>query len=107
MQHMAVARAQTMVEMTFRAHTLNRSSYRTQAEGERKGGRERGEGRGRGREKGEGVTFEPVRKAKQILQHENTREEINILREQMNERETEGDTDNGDVITKATQHSMD
>lgn len=43
-QHMAVARAHTMVEMTFRAHTLKSSSWRRQTE-ER--GRERGCQRGK------------------------------------------------------------
>lgn len=37
-QHMAVARAHTMVEMTFRAHTLKSSSWRRQTE--ERGGRE-------------------------------------------------------------------
>lgn len=36
-QHMAVARAHTMVEMTFRAHTLKSSSWRRQTE--ERGGR--------------------------------------------------------------------
>lgn len=37
-QHMAVARAHTMVEMTFSAHTLKSSSWRRQTE--ERGGRE-------------------------------------------------------------------
>lgn len=37
-QHMAVARAHTMVEMTFSAHTLKSSSWRRQTE--EGGGRE-------------------------------------------------------------------
>lgn len=39
MQHMAVARAHTMVEMTLRAHTLKSSSWRRHTEG--RGGSQR------------------------------------------------------------------
>ena len=53
MQHIAVARAHTMVEMTFSAHTLNSSSWgKGERERGREGGRERG-GREGGRERGE------------------------------------------------------
>lgn len=55
MQHMAVARAHTMVEMTFRAHTLKSSSCRRRTETQERREVVSGKGEGEERRRKEGT----------------------------------------------------